>query len=44
MRDAGYEVKIHDDHFGQETADDVWLGHVTPEADTRDVRGPRGGW
>jgi hypothetical protein len=25
LRDAGYSVEIHDDHFDQETADDVWL-------------------
>jgi hypothetical protein len=25
LRDAGYAVEIHDDHFEQDTADDVWL-------------------
>lgn len=28
LRGAGEAVEIHDDHFGQDVEDVVWLGHA----------------
>src|SRR5260221_14400832 len=28
LRDAGEEVMVHDDHFPQNTRDEVWLGEA----------------
>jgi predicted nuclease of predicted toxin-antitoxin system len=47
LRDAGANVELHDDHFGQTTADSVWIPEVTARdwiilTKDKNIRRPRG--